>query len=485
LGGPNTEVRILLLMWLAGCSLAALSAALVSHAGGPWLLGVAALIAAQGALMAARAARLPGWAAWPAVVACVAIGALGFDGWEAAAYVALVALLLLLVDRFATLSVGLSTFVVPTTGAGIRTPGTMTLMSPVARELAHARREGWPLSVVSTSVPPGRGSSRRLAKLAQELVPSLRRSDVIVRALNDRLVVVMPRVRAGGASAVLARALAGHEGTVLIGIAAFPEDGLTWTALKEAAQLREQPWAPVSRSGGGGPADPLAPERERAVSEAPAATGKDEADRAAVLFELRSAGDGLRRVSDLAAVALAAPVVLPVIALCALAVKLDSPGPAFVRIKRVGRDGRPFGLMKLRSMTADAEARKEALRHMNTLAWPDFKIADDPRITRVGRVLRKYSLDELPQLMNVVRGEMTLVGPRPCSVRLVDYEPWQGERLEVTPGLAGRWQAEARGSADFATRCRLDILQAQGSIRADLVLVIATLRSVLRSRGAL
>ena len=117
--------------------------------------------------------------------------------------------------------------------------------------------------------------------------------------------------------------------------------------------------------------------------------------------------------------------------------------------------------MKLRSMTADAEARKEALRHMNTLAWPDFKIADDPRITRVGRVLRKYSLDELPQLLNVVRGEMTLVGPRPCSVRLVDYEPWQGERLEVTPGLAGRWQAEARGIADFATRCRLDILQGE------------------------
>jgi lipopolysaccharide/colanic/teichoic acid biosynthesis glycosyltransferase len=473
-------------MWLAGCSLAALSAALLSHAGGPWLLGVAALIVAQGALMAGRAARLPAWAAWPAVVVCVAIGALGFDGWEVAAYVGLVAPLLLLVDRFAALSVGLSTYVVPTTGAGIRTPGTMTLTSPVARELAHARREGWPLSVVSISVPPRRGSSRQIAKLAQELVPSLRRSDVIVRALSDRLVVVMPRTPAGGASAVLARALAGHEGIVLIGIATFPEDGLTWGALKEAAQLREQPWTPVSGSGGGGPAEPIAPERDRALSEAPAtAREEEESDRTAVLFELRSPGDALRRVSDLTAVALAAPVLLPLIALCALAVKLDSPGPAVVRIERVGRDGRPFGLMKLRSMTADAEARKEALRHMNTLAWPDFKIADDPRITRVGRVLRKYSLDELPQLLNVVRGEMTLVGPRPCSVRLVDYEPWQGERLEVTPGLAGRWQAEARGSADFATRCRLDILQAQGSIRADLVLVIATLRSVLRSRGAL
>jgi lipopolysaccharide/colanic/teichoic acid biosynthesis glycosyltransferase len=472
-------------MWLAGSSLAALTGALLSHADGSWIWGLAGLVAAEAALMAGRAARLPARAAWPAAVVCVAIGAFGFDGWEVAAYVVLVALLLFLVDRFAALSVGLSTFVVPTTGAGIRAGGTMTLTSPVTRELAHARREGWPLSVVSISVPPGRGSSRRLAKLAQGLVPSLRRSDVIVRALSDRLVVVMPRIRARGAIAVLARALAGHDETVRLGIAAFPEDGLTWGALKEAAQQREQPWAPGSRSGGGGPAEPLAPERGHAASGVPESAGKDESDRAPVLFEHRSPADGLRRASDLFAVVLAAPVVLPVVALCALAVKLDSRGPAFVRIERVGRDGRPFGLMKLRSMTADAEARKEALRHMNTLAWPDFKIADDPRITRVGRVLRKYSLDELPQLLNVLRGDMTLVGPRPCSVRLVDYEPWQGERLEVTPGLAGRWQAEARGSADFATRCRLDILQAQGSIRADLVLVMATLRSVLRSRGAL
>ena len=334
----------------------------------------------------------------------------------------------------------------------------MTLTSPVARELAHARREGWPLSVVSVSVPPGRGSSRQLAKLAQELVPSLRRSDVIVRALSDRLVVVMPRVRAGGASAVLARALAGHEGIVLIGIATFPEHGLTWGALKEAAQLREQPWAPVSRSRGGGPAEPIAPERERALSEAPAAAGEDESDRTAVLFELRSLGDGLRRVSDLAAVALAAPVVLPVVALCALAVKLDSPGPAFVRIERVGRDRRPLGLMKLRSMTADAEARKEALRHMNTLAWPDFKIVDDPRITRLGHVLRKYSLDELPQLLHVVRGDMTLVGPRPCSVSLVDYEPGRANASrsrQASPGagrrrpVAARTSPHAAGSTSF------------------------------------
>ena len=105
---------------------------------------------------------------------------------------------------------------------------------------------------------------------------------------------------------------------------------------------------------------------------------------------------------------------MPVVSLLAIAVKLDSPGPAFVRIKRLGRDGRPFDLFKLRSMTRDAESMKETLKHMNTMAWPDFKIAEDPRVTRVGRILRRYSLDELPQLHNIVRGEMTFVGPRPA-----------------------------------------------------------------------
>lgn len=205
----------------------------------------------------------------------------------------------------------------------------------------------------------------------------------------------------------------------------------------------------------------------------------------AMLVETPPVGARLRRGVDLAVLALAAPFVVPVIALLALAIKLDSPGPAFVRITRVGRDGRPFALLKLRSMRRDAERLKEELRHLNTLPWPDFKIADDPRVTRLGRWLRRSSLDELPQLYNVLRGDMTLVGPRPCSVQVADYALWQTERLEVTPGLVGRWQAEGRGSTDFAGRCRLDIAQAQDrSARAGVRLVLATLRSVITSRGA-
>jgi lipopolysaccharide/colanic/teichoic acid biosynthesis glycosyltransferase len=203
-----------------------------------------------------------------------------------------------------------------------------------------------------------------------------------------------------------------------------------------------------------------------------------------VLVETRARAR-VGRIADLVVLALATPIVLSLIALVAVIVKLDSPGPAFVRIQRLGRNGRPFDLLKLRSMTRDAEQLKASLRHLNSLAWPDFKIAEDPRVTRAGRWLRRYSLDELPQLYNVLRGEMTLIGPRPCSVALADYELWQTERLDVTPGLVGRWQADGRGTLDFAGRCRLDIRQAQlRSIRVDLQLIVGTVRAVLTSKGA-
>jgi lipopolysaccharide/colanic/teichoic acid biosynthesis glycosyltransferase len=208
-------------------------------------------------------------------------------------------------------------------------------------------------------------------------------------------------------------------------------------------------------------------------------------DRLGVVVETRPVAAYARRAVDLLVLAAAAPIVVPFVALLALVVRLDSPGPAFVRITRLGRDGKPFGLLKLRSMVRDAERQKEALRHLNTLPWPDFKIADDPRVTRTGRWLRKYSLDELPQLYNLLRGEMTLLGPRPCSVKLADYELWQTERLEVTPGLVGRWQAHGRGTSDFTSRCRLDIGQARSlSPLAGVALVAATVWSVLGSRGA-
>ena len=192
-----------------------------------------------------------------------------------------------------------------------------------------------------------------------------------------------------------------------------------------------------------------------------------------------------RRLLDLVVLTVAAPLVVPLVLVLAALVKLDSPGPAFIRHRRVGRAGRRFDLFKLRTMVEDADELKEQLRHLNVLPWPDFKIPDDPRVTRVGRLLRRSSLDELPQLWNVVRGEMTLIGPRPCSIPLERYALWQTERLEVTPGIVGVWQATARGKASFAERCSLDIRQARSlSVPRALALSASTVVAVLTGRGA-
>ncbi len=171
----------------------------------------------------------------------------------------------------------------------------------------------------------------------------------------------------------------------------------------------------------------------------------------------------LRRCVDLVVLALAAPIAIPLTAVLALAVKVDSAGAAFWGHERVGRDGRRFRVLKLRTMTTDADERRLDLTDLNVLAWPDFKIPNDPRVTRLGRWLRRTSLDELPQLWNLLRGQLTLVGPRACSVPVDRYELWQTERLDVTPGLFGRWQAEGRGRVDFRERCRMDIAQLHSS----------------------
>ena len=190
-----------------------------------------------------------------------------------------------------------------------------------------------------------------------------------------------------------------------------------------------------------------------------------------------------RRVVDLVVLLLVAPAALTLVAMLAVAVKLDSPGRGFVTHRRIGRGGREFRMLKVRTMVKNAEQMKAQLMDLNVLPVPDFKIPNDPRVTRVGRWLRKTSLDELPQLWNVVRSEMTLVGPRPCSIDVTRYELWQTERLEVTPGLIGRWQAEGRNHADFAARCRMDIRQLRtDSPAASLLLAAKTLKAMLTSR---
>ncbi len=192
-----------------------------------------------------------------------------------------------------------------------------------------------------------------------------------------------------------------------------------------------------------------------------------------------------KRVFDLTVCLLLLPMVLVVMALVALAIRLDSPGPiVFVQL-RTGRDGRRFKMYKFRTMVQNAEELKASLQHLNILPPPDFKIIDDPRITRVGRFLRRTSLDELPQLVNVLRGDMSLVGPRPTSFHSSTYSLWHTQRLEAPPGITGLWQVTGRNAMTFDERLRLDIFYIENrSFLLDLKILCQTFTTVLGRSGA-
>lgn len=193
----------------------------------------------------------------------------------------------------------------------------------------------------------------------------------------------------------------------------------------------------------------------------------------------------VKRVIDVVVCLVALPVVGLVLIACAAAVRLDSPGAVLFSQDRTGRDGHRFRMWKFRTMVDNAEELKAGLAHLNVLPFPDFKIPDDPRITRVGRILRATSLDELPQLINVLRGEMTLVGPRPTSFAADTYTLWHTVRLEVVPGLTGLWQVRERGTCSFDERLRMDIeyMRSMGPM-TDAKILWWTVAAVFRRSGA-
>jgi exopolysaccharide biosynthesis polyprenyl glycosylphosphotransferase len=209
------------------------------------------------------------------------------------------------------------------------------------------------------------------------------------------------------------------------------------------------------------------------------------------LFELRPpvfAGLdwAMKRAFDIvvscAMILLAAPLWL----LIALAVRLDSPGPVFYRDRRVGLGEREFGMFKFRSMYMDAGQRQAALEEANEASGPLFKIKDDPRVTQIGKFLRRYSIDELPQVLNVIRGEMSLVGPRPLPLRdYVQLEDWHRKRYLVLPGMTGLWQVSGRIELSFDDLVRLDFYYLENwSIWLDISILAKTLPAVIARRGA-
>lgn len=192
-----------------------------------------------------------------------------------------------------------------------------------------------------------------------------------------------------------------------------------------------------------------------------------------------------KRALDIVVSLASLPIVIPILALCALAICIDSPGAPFFSQLRTGRGGRRFPMYKLRTMVKNAAELKQKYAHLNELAWPDFKITNDPRVTRVGRFLRRTSLDELPQIFNVLRGDMSLVGPRPTSFAADTYSLWHTARLEVKPGLTGLWQISGRAELQFDDRLRLDIAYIRNRcLLLDCALLAGTVGAVFTGRGA-
>jgi exopolysaccharide biosynthesis polyprenyl glycosylphosphotransferase len=194
----------------------------------------------------------------------------------------------------------------------------------------------------------------------------------------------------------------------------------------------------------------------------------------------------LKRLLDIAVSSMALLALSPLLVCVALAVKLTSRGPIFFRQERVGLHGRTFGMIKFRSMVSDAEALRAALLARNEQTGPVFKMKQDPRVTRVGRLIRKHSIDELPQLVNVLRGDMSLVGPRPPLVgEVARYEAWQRRRLSVRPGLTCIWQVSGRNQISFEQWMMLDMRYIDHwSLLQDLRLIMRTVPVVLLGRGA-
>jgi exopolysaccharide biosynthesis polyprenyl glycosylphosphotransferase len=209
------------------------------------------------------------------------------------------------------------------------------------------------------------------------------------------------------------------------------------------------------------------------------------------LFELKppvfeGVDYAMKRTFDVVIASLLLLVLAPLLASIALAIRLSSRGPVIYASSRPGIGGEPFACFKFRTMFRDADQRQADLESLNEASGALFKIRDDPRMTPVGRFLRRYSLDELPQLVNVLRGEMSLVGPRPLPQR--DFErlaPWHKKRYLVLPGITGLWQVSGRSELDFDDLVRLDFLYLERwSVFLDLTILVKTVPAVLTRRGA-
>jgi lipopolysaccharide/colanic/teichoic acid biosynthesis glycosyltransferase len=330
------------------------------------------------------------------------------------------------------------------------------LMRVLQRERARSDRSGEVFSLVIFSVSPAASGAETLKHLARILQRRLRLTDDAGLWEADKIGVVLPATPAAGAWTVV--------GDVCVCVPA----GLPLPLCRVYCY----PSARANGSRGNGQ------QRGETRDARPAARAMEE------LFVERL--PLWKRVIDVTGASIALLLLAPFLALVAAAIRLTSPGPALFRQRRGGLGGKPFTIYKFRTMVMAAEEQQAKLMALNEQEGPVFKIHDDPRVTRLGRCLRSTSIDELPQLWNVLKGDMSLVGPRPLPVREArQCQSWQSRRLDVTPGLTCLWQVKGRSAIGFIEWMRLDIRYIRArSLRQDITLLLRTVPAVLSRRGA-
>ncbi|MCP3919067.1 MAG: hypothetical protein GY711_26285 [bacterium] len=363
-------------------------------------------------------------------------------------------------------------------------------------ERARVDRNGQVFSTV-VFVPDG-DRFKDLDALVDVVREHVRNYDVIGQLDAGRLAVLLPDTPSEGGWAFADKNLARIAESGLkfnCEVYSYPADWSSPEVEDETEAVRPTP-VPLSL---------VSDEEDQEEEVAPRATGTDDVmmseDRPGLAHIRAQAGERSvrdlepffhrevsipRRIIDVVVSGTAIALLSPVLIVTAAAVKMTSPGPIIFRQRRAGRGGTPFTFYKFRSMYVDAEERKKALAHLNEKRGPIFKMKNDPRMTPVGRFIRRASIDELPQLFNVLKGDMTLIGPRPPTLNEVDrYERWQRRRLDITGGLTCIWQVSGRSEVGFQDWVRMDLeYQRKRSFAFDVKLLFRTIGAVLSGRGA-
>ena len=375
-------------------------------------------------------------------------------------------------------------------GAALGLHSRETLLGLLDHERARCDRNGrqFALVVFDLAGVPGNGAAHR--HLAGVLTTRLRRTDACGCLDLERVAAILPDTELDPAWTVandVRRATLETLPELTCAVYAYPT---AWWARddRRGDSPRRHPDLHGGNGNGGAQRLPLdrtapAPAKKFAAPTQPAVP-EGLPERLQTL--LSEPVPRWKRMMDLTGATAALVLLSPVMVLTALAVRLTSPGPVLFTQPRVGKDGRVFIFWKFRTMRVGAAGRKLELRNQNEQTWPVFKMKRDPRVTPLGRVLRKTSLDELPQLWNVLKGDMSLVGPRPPTLDEVqEYERWHLRRLELTPGLTCIWQVSGRSLIGFADWVRMDLRYAERrSVLVDLMLLARTIPAVLSGRGA-